>query len=177
MTTAVELQAKGLFTHPNRLLLPPGAQLLAENCVYNREGIVSKRRGMNRYGIILTTGAKELFQFAGSIVVLDGNVLRFDSDGAGTWSPWTGTFTQPDSSVRMRFLETDDSFLFTTDAGVFINDALTNVTPVRSGMPRGLDTQLSTTGTGAGFFLPDNQVGYRITWRRKDANLRVTAEP
>lgn len=173
MTTAVELQAKGLFTHPNKLRLPRGAQLVAENCVYTREGIVSRRRGLNRYGTILTTGPQALFKFAGRLIVKDGTTLRYDSDGAGAWLPWTGTFTQPDASVRMRFLETQDSFLFTTDEGVFINDALAG-TPVRSGMPRALDTQLSTTGTGGGFFLPDNQVGYRITWRRKDANKRVT---
>lgn len=173
MTTTVELQAKGLFTHPNRLLLPPGALLLAENCVFTREGVGSRRRGFNRYGDILTTEPKELFKFAGRIIVLDGTTLRYDSDGAGTWSPWTGTFTQPDSSVRMRFLESENSFLFTTDAGVWVNDALAG-TPKRSGMPRGLDAQPSLSGTGGSWFLPDNQVGYRITWRRKDTNGRVT---
>ena len=72
----------------------------------------------------------------------------------------------------MRHLEAERSFLFTTSKGIFVNDALAG-TPKRAGMPRGLDTQLSTTGTGAGFFLPDNQVGYRITWRRKDTNGRI----
>lgn len=173
MSAAVETRAQGLFTHPNRLALPPGAVVRAKNCVINREGVTSRRRGVNRYGDELDTEPTELFRFQGRLVVLDGDVLKYDSDEAGTWAAWPGTYSQPDSSVRMRFLESENSFLFTTDAGVYVNDALSG-TPKRSGMPRGLDTQLSFTGTGGSWFLPDNQVGYRITWRRKDANGRLT---
>lgn len=173
----VELESKGLFTHPNRLALPPGALLVAENVVHRRENVTSRRRGFARYGDQLTTGPGDLFRFNGRVIVRDGlaggaSTMKYDSDGLGTWASWTGTWTQPSSEVRMRSLEAAKSFFFTTTKGVQVVDALTG-TPRRAGMPKALDLKLSLTGIGGSWFTPNTQVGYRITWLKKDANNRV----
>ena len=173
----IELESKGLFTHPNRLFLPPGALLVAENVVHRRENVTSRRRGFARYGDELTIGPGDLFRFNGRVIVRDGlagsaSTMKYDSDGSGTWASWAGTFTQPSSEVRMKWLEAAKSFFFATTKGVQVVDSLTG-TPRRAGMPKALDLKLSLVGTGGSWFTPDTQVGYRITWRKKDAHARV----
>lgn len=159
----------GLWSHPNRLQAPPGALLRADNAVIDRENIASKRRGMDRYGVALSGPAIALFEYLGRLIVEDGTSLKYDPDLAGTWTPWSGTFNPPSGSVPMTGLEQNLNFYFTTSLGVYVNDALTGV-PIRAGVPAGLDTQLALSGTGGGWFDPDTQVGYRIVWRKKDAN-------
>ena len=169
------VKSRGLWTHPNKHALPEGALLRAANSVCQREGVIGRRRGFARYGAALSAEAREITQYLERLVVFDGTNLVYDSDGTGTWSSWTGTFDPP-SGEGMRFLEANGNLYFTTDAGVFVQTSLTG-TPVRSGLPQGLDCQLEFDGTGGGWFTPDTQVGYRHTWSREDAsdNLKTGA--
>ena len=161
--------ARGLWLHPNHELLPEGSLWMAENCTIDREGIISKRRGFARYGTVLTSCPSALFEYDDRLIVLDGTTLNYDSDGAGTWLPWTGTFSPPDASTHMRAIEESLNLYFTTSLGVYVNDSLTG-TPRRSGAPEGLDIQLAVTGTGRGFFTNDTRVGYKVLFLLKDAN-------
>jgi hypothetical protein len=164
-------QAAGLWSHPNRYSLPPGALWKADNCVIYREGVVSKRRGFSRYGDALSNAPSDVWLFDQSLIVQDGTTLRYDSDDAGTWAAWTGTYSPPDASSPIRTLEARKTFYFTTSGGVYSNDEKTG-TPRLAGMAQGLDTQLAYAGTGASWFTSDTQVGYRVVWLRKDANNR-----
>lgn len=168
MERTVEVQAKGLWTHPNKLRLPPGALRLAENCVIDREGIISRRRGFDRYGDALSGPASAIFEYQRRIVILDAQTLKYDSDGSGTWVSYTGSHSPP-SGVRMPFLESNQNLYFGTSLGPYIIDSLTG-SPVRSGIPQGLDMQLSTTGTGGSWLIVNTTVGYVVTWKRTDAN-------
>lgn len=164
----VEVKAVGLFTSPNRLNLPPGALIQAVNAVCARPGVIDPRRGFRRTAS-LTNSASALGEYLGTLLALDGTTLKRATDADITsWTSITGTFSPPDDT-RMQFLEANLNFYFTTDAGVYTMDSLA-ATPVRSGIPEGLDCQLSLTGTGASWFTPDTQVGYRHTWKRTDAN-------
>jgi hypothetical protein len=167
----VTRSALGLYSHPNKYALPPGALFIADDCAIYREGIVSKRRGFNRYGTALTNAPTDLYMFDNTLIVLDGSTLKYDSDGAGTWASWTGSYSGPDASTPIKALEANLSFFFNTSTGVFSNDATTG-TPVRAGMEAGLDVQLAPSGTGASWFTHDTQVSYRLCWMRKDANNR-----
>lgn len=162
-------QARGLWLHPNPEALPVGSFWMCENASIDREGVVSKRRGFSRYGTALSNCASGLFEFDDTLIVLDGTTLQYDSDGAGTWAAWTGTFSPPDSATFMTSLESNLNFYFTTSLGVYVNDETTG-TPRRSGTPEGLDLQLSFTGTGRGFFTNDTMVGYEVLFLIKDAN-------
>lgn len=160
---------RGLYGQYNHVSgVPQGGLLEARNCVVDRPGILSKRRGFNRYGDELAGLASSLFEYKNTLVALDGSVLKYDSDGSGTWAAWEGGFNNPDAYHRMRGVEKLDNIYFSTQEGVYKNDSLTNV-PVRSGMPGGLDLKLSSSGSN-GWFTADRQVGYRMIWSREDAN-------
>lgn len=161
-------QAIGLLLHPNVFSLPPGALLEAENVVIDRPGVISKSRGFARYGDALSEPASAMGEFDNTIILLDNQTLKYDSDAAGTWASMSGTFDPPDANNRMRFLESRKSLYFTSSAGIYRLDQLGNA-PVTAGMPQGLDINTSFTGTGLGWLMAD-QVAYKIRFLRKDAN-------
>ena len=162
--------ARGLYTQWNPVDAPNGALAVAKNVVIDREGLIEKRRGFSRYGNQLS-GAAELFEFKDRLLVRQSNgTLNYDSDGAGTWSAYSGTFDGPDSR-RLRSTEARRTFFFTTDEGVKSTDTLT-VTPVQSGLERGLDLEGSLAGTGGSWFTLETQVAYRVVFVRQDVNMR-----
>lgn len=164
----IERTTVGLMLHPNPLALPEGALLEADNVVIDGPGRISKHRGVNRYGDALGAAASQLGEFNNTVLVVDGTTLKYDSDGAGTLTSMTGSFSPPNSDHRIRFIESLFSLYFTTSGGVFRLDALGN-TPKQSGMPPGLDIATSFAGIGLGF-LGVGQIAYKILWLRKDAN-------
>lgn len=162
------IRALGLWSHPNPLSLPQGALVVADECVLDKEGTIEKRRGFSRYGAALSGPASAISEYLGRLLVLDGASLKYDSDGLGTWSAWSGSFSPP-SGARMGFLESNGNVYFLTSKGVYYNDSLTG-TPRRAGVPQGLDAQLSKVGTGGSWFEEESVVGYRHLWKHKDAN-------
>jgi hypothetical protein len=170
-TQIIDRQSVGLMLNPNPYALPEGALLEADNIAIDRPNIASKVRGLNRYGDELSNPPSAIGEFQDKIIVLDGTTLKYDSDDAGTWSSLSGTYAKPDANNRMRFLESSllGSVYFTTSTGVFRLDDLTTGTPVRTGIPQGLDLETSFTGTGLGF-LGAAQVGYKVVFLRKDTN-------
>jgi len=161
---------KGLYSQYNPITLTPnGACFAADDVVGDREGVISRRRGLNLYGNALSNPPSAIFEFQKKLIVLDGTTLKYDSDNLGTWSAWAGSFTPP-SGWAMRSLEANNNFYFTTDVGVGKNDAFTN-DPIRAGMGEGLDVQVVLLAAGGvGWFIKDGQVGYRILFGTTDAN-------
>lgn len=170
MEQIVVRNALGLYSHPNFATLPPGALTLADNCVISREGIVSKRRGFNRYNSAEFTNIPDAIgEGFDRIIVRDGSTLKYDSDGAGTFASWSGTFNDPVTGIDITFLTANGNLYLTTSTGVFVTDALTT-SPVQAGVAAALDVQLAKTGTGDGFWNVDTQISYRVYWEREDAN-------
>src|SRR5688572_17652693 len=161
-------QSIGLYPQSSLTNAPPGAMLIADNFVIDRDGVLSSRRGFNRYGQQFSTSMNATFEFKGKLVQHDGNRLKYDG-GSGVWSTWPGFFDVPDSTSRLRGIRERLSLFFTTASGVFKNDALAN-SPVRAGMPYGLDCNASLSGIGGSWNTYDTQVSYRIVWGRTDAN-------
>lgn len=169
----LNLKARGLFISPNPLsAMPQGAMSVADNVVIDYDNLVASRRGFNFYGNALSGGnISALFNFNSSLLLSYNSKLAYDSNNAGTWVDYSGTYADPDSSYRMRSLESNKNFYFTTSAGVKKLDSLTG-TPVASGAPRALDGSGTTTGSGG--FLPDtDQVAYRLLWGYRDANANL----
>ena len=148
--------------------MPEGGLLEANNCVADRPGIISKRRGFNRYGDQFNASLSALLEYQGSLIALDGGILKYDSDGEGTWKAWGSGFEHPDALHRIKSAEKSGNLYFNTNNGVYKTDAL-ETTPVLGGMPEGLDLELSSSGSD-GWFTADKAVGYRMIWSRKDAN-------
>lgn len=168
---ALQRKAPGLFGQYNPLHeAPEGALLEAQNVVASREGVISKRRGFGRYGASLSAGGAESFlDFKNRVVVLDGQTLKYDSDGAGTWVAWSGTYRRPDDNHRIRGVEARSNLYFTSRDGVWKQATLTG-TPVGAGVPQGLDLELTKVALAGGWFTPDAQVAYTVIWGRTDAN-------
>jgi len=167
---AIVRKAAGLYSQYNILSsLPPGALMQCENGVIDREGVISKRRGLNRYGDVLNSVPSNLFEYDQTLIVQDGTQLKYDSDNAGTWTAWSGNYSVPSSDVRIQSLESNNNFYYTTSNGVYKNDAIDG-TPVQSGIPQGLDIKLALDTGGTAWFSVDTQVGYRIVFGREDGN-------
>lgn len=168
----LNLKARGLFISPNPLsAMPQGAMSVADNVVIDYDNLVASRRGFNFYGEDVSGEISALFNFNSSLILSYADKLAYDSDNLGTWVDYSGTYSDPDSTYRMRSLESNKNFYFTTSEGVKKLDTLTS-TPVASGAPRALDGSGTTTGLSG--FLPNNdQCAYRILWGYRDANSNL----
>lgn len=171
MLPVVQLDNKGLFTYPNPLSqVPPGAMTIAQNVVIDRPGISETRRGFEFYGATLAAGAVKGFVFSNRLIwYTSGGKLAYDSDGAGTWTNYSGTYSPPTSNF-VNSTQSNGNFYYTTNNGVYKLDSLTG-TPKQSGAPQGLDvtTTLLATGTGNAI-VTNSQVAYSIVWGYLDSN-------
>jgi hypothetical protein len=167
----LKLELKGLYTSPNNLSsVPEGALEVANNVVIDKSNIVESRRGQGQYGSPLSIGAgqvNKIFNYASSTIVHYDTKLAYDS-GSGTYVDYTGTYTAPTSTLKMKSLEALRNFYFTTDAGVYKLDSLT-ATPRPAGVVKALSGTYTTTGT-LGFLEADTAVAYRLVWGYIDEN-------
>lgn len=165
----VDLKAKGLHTFENPLSLPPGSLTTALNVVIDRPDTIETRRGFKQYGTPLTD-AHTATAYQDRLIVHDDNLLKYDSDNAGTWVAYSGTFVAP-GTFRMRFAESNKNLYFTTALGIVKLDAYT-ATPRQAGTPQALGGGAVMTGV-AGFMTNNSNVAYRITWAYEDANKNL----
>lgn len=174
MAQVINLKGKGLFTHPNPLgSVPEGALSVCDNCVIDKEDIISNRRGFKLYGNEFTlTGSdaiNQLYSFKDTLLVHYSNKLSKDS-GSGVWSDFSGTYSPP-TGEKVRSSQLLKNFYFTTNQGMKKLDSLTG-TPTSMGMVKALGGTAALTGS-SGFFAADNQVAYRIVWGFKDSNKNL----
>jgi hypothetical protein len=166
----LELKLKGLFTNPSNLSeVPPGALEQADNIVIDRESIAQTRRGQKTYGDQLSGLISSLFKYRGTLISSYDNKLAYDSNGAGEWLPYTGDYAQPDTGFKIRSVEANRNFYFTTSQGIFKLDSISS-TPKTSGAFKGLDGSGLLNASVGGFLANNNQVAYRIIWGYKDSN-------
>ncbi len=186
MSTSSLLKAAGLYTYANLLELPPGALLEATNVVIDRPGIIEPRRGFKDYGDAFThpnDRSKQLLVYKSRILrhyfdnTDDVNKLQFDSNGTGTFSAFSGTFNETETGLRIKGLEANGNFYFTTDEGIKKISALTAADFTTSadfitdaGGINALDLRAVINYTTAGFFESDSVVAYKVIWGIRDAN-------
>ena len=169
MPQTLDLKAKGLYTFPNQLgAVPQGALLTADNVVIDREGTTETRRGFKQYGTVLANAPKKLFNYQKKLIVNHGTTLSYDSDDAGTWIDYAGTYSPPTGAAQLRSVEENLNFYFTTSTGIKKLDVITGAVEV-AGMPKGLDGTGATDGV-AGWFTNNKQVAYRVLFGKTDIN-------
>ncbi len=168
MSQTLNLKIKGKYTNPNPLALDDGALLEALNCVIDRENTVEQRRGYERYGTTVSN-MKRLFNYKSTLLLHHGSKLAYDSDSAGTWVDYAGSFAPPAGAVRIREAEANRNFYFLTSAGVMKLDAILNPV-VQAGMVKALDGTGALAGSGSGWMTANTQVAYRVVWGITDAN-------
>lgn len=169
MLPSVTLAFKGLYTMQNLLSeVPPGACTIANNVNCDRPGIAETRRGFEFYGTQLAAAAVRGFIYTETLLWYLGNGdLVYDSDGAGTWVTYAGSYFPPTGSF-LNSTQSSGNFYFTTNNGVYKLASVTG-TPVQSGVPGALDIQGAISGVGNAVE-DDSQVGYQVLFGYIDAN-------
>ena len=90
--------ARGLHLTANQSHLPEGALSRAENILIDRDGVVAKARGFDRYGLVQSLPGGRFGEFNDTLLKTDGTTILYDSDGAGTFVAFAGSFTKPDGT-------------------------------------------------------------------------------
>lgn len=176
---SVLLQAKGLHTFKNQLsLIPEGALQEAVNIIIDRDGVIEQRRGISQYTSAFASKNKQLFQYKNRLLTHFGTSLAFETDALnGTFTSFAGSYSEVEANRRIRGIESNGNFFFTTSEGVkkistsmafpftaasgYITDA---------GIAKALDgTAILDTGS-PGFLLGYSKVAYRIVWGYTDNN-------
>jgi len=174
------LKVRGLFTNPSQFgEVPEGALKQADNVVIDRESIVISRRGMARFGDSFgSTSVRSMFQYSNDMIINTANDgLYYDSDQAGTWVQYLGTYQSPSTEIgsRIRSAEANKNIYYTTRNGIYKSDALT-VAPFEAGAPKGLGGYGVVSST-PGFLDADANVAYRFVWGYKDLKNNLILGP
>lgn len=182
MANTVFLKALGLNTQPNQIDIPDGSMVMASNVILRRDNVIEPRRGFKLYGDSFGTSSdrtKQLFAYKQRILRHYATTLQFD-DGEGDFSSFNGTYTEAQTGLRMRSIEANGNFYFTTSEGIKKISAKTAADfttaagyIVNAGGVKALDLEgeLSVTlGSNSGFLPANSAVAYRTVWGYKDAN-------
>jgi len=175
----IHRKARGLYTSYNPYQTPEGALLEAENVEIDRENVISKARGFNRYGDATTNAPTQLLQYKDKVIVQDGTTISYDSDDAGTWADWTGSYSAPSSDHKIRAVEARSNIWFTTSNGPYRNDAI-NGTPREAGLPEAkcIDPHAWGQTVTNGWLAPGYFVAYKYLYVRTDAyGRKLYSEP
>ena len=181
MANTVVLKAAGLYTSPNQLSLPDGALSEASNVVIRRNGIIEQRRGFKLYGNSAGAGTdtfKQLTSYRGRIIRHINQTLQYDSDGAGDFQSFAGTFSEASSLLRMKFIESNGNLYFTSDNGIQkvsakTADTLSTTTITPAGAAKAISIEgkvIYEANLTTGFLPQDSAVAYRVVWAYKDNN-------
>lgn len=170
MLPTVQLKNQGLFTFPNLLSeVPPGAMTIASNINIDRPQVAETRRGFNFYGdVTLPSPAIKGYNYDNTLLwyLLNGSLV-YDSNGAGLWVAYAGSYFPPAGSFIFS-TQASGNFYFTTNNGVYKLDSVT-ATPRLAGAPPALDLQGAISGVGNAI-TNNSQVMYQVVFGYIDAN-------
>jgi hypothetical protein len=88
------------------------------------------------------------------------------------WIDYSGSYSPPDSTSRMRSVQANSNLYLTSSAGILKLDSFT-ATPTPAGAPPGLDVTAVLAPEASGFMASNTQVAYRVLWGIKDANSNL----
>ncbi len=183
---SVLLKASGIYSFPNNLSeIPPGALTVADNVVIDKNGIIESRRGLQQYGNTFGSGtdtAKQLMQYKNRLLRHFNTTIQYD-DGTGTFTSFAGSFTETQTGLRIKSIEANGNFYFTTAAGIYEISAssASQFTPATeyiraAGGIQALDVNGVVDYSSGGWFIyqtsspGQTKVAYRVTWGSYDAN-------
>jgi hypothetical protein len=185
MASGVTLKAAGLNISPNLLELPAGSLIEADNVIIRRDNIIESRRGFALYGEELpdqNERVKQLFAYKQRILRHYSNKLQFqngtNNDGTVNFDLFSGNYSETESGLRIKSIESNGNFYFTTSNGIkkisaANGEQLSSVTINGAGVPKAIDLQANLTtvlGDQESFFTQNSVVAYRVLWGKKDAN-------
>lgn len=180
MSTSVTLRAKGLHTFKNQLSeIPEGAFEEALNVVIDRDGVVEPRRGFKQYTETpFLNQPKQLVSYKNRLLLHHGTTLSFENDTLdGTFSNFSGSFTEAVTGRRINSIEFNGNLFFTTNSGIKKISASTSADFTTAsgfitdaGGVKALDVRATVDSTTPGFFTPLSKIAYRVVWGIVDNN-------
>lgn len=171
--------ARGLQTHASEITRPDGALVIADNVVIDADNTIQKRRGFSEFGNIIPSSqfAKQVLTYKGRILRHYSNKLAFDSNGLGSFSIFSGDYSELISGLRIKYVEFNGNLYFTTATGIkkISATAASDFTTATSyitdaGGAKATDIEASLIFDEAGFLPPQSKVAYRVVWGTRDAN-------
>lgn len=179
----LQVNARGLVTAPNPLLVPRDALLQADNVVFERPGYIQSRRGFVRYAYgtgghtwAVTPYSSYVVANFGTLAGASNLKVNSSNDGSGAWSAVSGTFSNDvTTGERMHSAEALGSLFFTCTQGP---QKLTGGTAIPAGLPKSIGVDRygpANVLTGTGGFLADGQcVAYRaVIGRTSNGTLQL----
>jgi hypothetical protein len=183
MASTILIKAAGLETSPNQLERSDGALIEASNVIIKRQGIIEQRRGFNLYGSpfpSINDRTKALTTYRSRIIRHYASKLAFDSDGSGAFQDFDGVIQETQAGLRMKFIESNGNFYFTTSDGIKkISARSADDFTTDSGFIRDAGAVKAVDLTGKVIYTPNSQsawlpqdsaVAYRVVWAYKDLN-------
>lgn len=158
----------GLVSQFSPLSVQPGSFARANDCVNVRENVLEDRRGY-KIDSTLSNNIKNVLSYSGKILAHNGTTISY---GIGTYSNYSGTYTEPTNS-QIRAQEASGNLYFTTSSGVQVFTDTAGTIARKSGVPRALDPSYTLNASGTGFLATSFQCAYRLTIQRTDANKNV----
>lgn len=152
MSQNLSVKIAGLYSFPSDFsAVPDGALSQADNIVIDRDGIAEPRRGFDylTHGSAVksqfsdpTYRANKLFFYQDKIIAHYGtNLLAYHNATTG-WSLYSGTYSPPSATVKVRAAQASQNFYFTTSTGVKKLDVYSG-TPSAVGVPAALEVKTS----------------------------------
>ena len=162
--------ATGLHVQSNSYTVPDGSFELAENVVFSKDNIISKRRGFGAltpaFAVINPTG---LVEYLGFLFVVQNNLISKIDTTTGALTDLSGAINIS-TNAKPRIARANGNLYIATADGIRKIESST-ATVLQAGIPRGLDLDISTDPTvHTGILSANYAVGYRILFGRLDAN-------
>jgi len=181
----VTLQSTGLRTSPNPLTVGQGGLSKASNVIIRRDNIVEQRRGFKVYGTGMTSQAKQLLEYKGTLLRHFEDTLQYDTQELNTsdvyeFNTFAGNFSEVDAGLRIKSIESNGNFYFTTSDGIkkisatnasdFTEDAGYIIDAGGVKATNGSARIALELGEITGFLPEDSAVAYRLVWGIRDVN-------
>jgi len=174
MSQNLLLKCLGLHTFTNLLGdVKSGSLTQADNIVINRNGIIEPCRGFSVYGDSMSSVSKQLTTYKNRIIRHFGTTLQYDN-GSGTFTSFSGTYTETETGLRIKSTEANGNLYFTTSTGMQKMSAasastIASTSITNAGGIKALDVALSLNST-TGFLTQEGIIAYRVIWGIKDSN-------
>lgn len=167
--------ARGLVTSRNELTRPDGALVKADNVVIDYDNTIQQRKGYKEYSGLFSSAPKQSFTYKSRILSHYAETLSFDN-GSGTFSDFSGNYSELLSGLRVKALEANGNLYFTTSNGIKkisvknVSDLSTSTEIMSAGAAEANDLTAKSVPDAAGFLPAQSKVAYRILFGYKDAN-------
>ena len=172
------VRLKGLYTFGNELNQPEGSLSTADNVNIDEPNVITQRRGFEDFADLISnpeTRIRQTLVYKDTLIRHYSDKLEFESNNLFT--QFNGSYTELDSDIRIKSVEANSNFYFTTQEGI---KKIAATSPsefsasagyiTNAGVPAALDTFGAIVYSPTGFLPPESKVAYKVLFGKKDIN-------